>query len=131
MLDMSMKENRGEKNDLALSSLLTVLVFVVRLTRENPCQIAQTALVQLNNSNSVQKNKPNLLATMTIRPLSNPQLTNHVGYSMQNRTAEVFFSFSKRSIKDRIFIIKGDNENTPVFTNNKTKAEDRRLMLAF
>jgi hypothetical protein len=39
--------------------------------------------------------------------------------------------FSKRSTKDRIFIIKGDNENTPVFTNNKTKAEDRRLMLAF
>ncbi|KAK1679995.1 hypothetical protein QYE76_040843 [Lolium multiflorum] len=34
--------------------------------------------------------------------------------------------------RDRIFIIKGDNENTPEFTNQqKQKAEDRRLMLAF
>lgn len=52
---MAMRENRGEKIDLALSSLLTVLVFVLRLIRENPCQIAQTSLVRLNNSNSVQK----------------------------------------------------------------------------
>jgi hypothetical protein len=90
MLDVSMRENRGEENDLALSLLLTVLlVFVVRLTRENPCQIPQIALVRLNNSNSVQKNKPNLLATMTIRPWQNLQLTNHVGCSIQNRTAEV------------------------------------------